>query len=97
MSRASLDLCQTYLDLSTAKATAATAAAGTSPGVSPAAAGGGGGGGRDLAAARMHLRGVLKQCEGSFSSHGMYAEMQRLLDEVTSREGQGIPASKAGY
>ena len=95
MSRASLDLCRTYLELSAAKVAAAATQGANVP------AGGAAGGSvtavsasRDLAAARMHLRGVLKQCEGSFSSHEMFAEMQGLLDEVTRREEQAAAAAK---
>eukprot|EP00955_Chlamydomonas_euryale_P022809 240778-Chlamydomonas_euryale.AAC.3 len=40
------------------------------------------GGVRDLSAARLHLRGVLKQCEPVFGEHVLFAELAALLEEV---------------
>ena len=90
MAKASVNLCRTYLDLSDAKIAAAAAKAAEAPlAVAPT------GGGiastaavRDLAAARMHLRGILKQCEASFSDHQLFSEMKSLLEEVVRREEQ---------
>lgn len=40
------------------------------------------GGTRDLAAAKLHLRGILKQCEPRFGESALYDEMKVLLEDV---------------
>lgn len=50
---------------------------------------------KELAAARMHLRGVLKQCEASFQEHEAWQELSQLLKEVTALEDGAVAASKA--
>ena len=105
MARASLDLCRTHVDLFKAAAAAAAAVAATdslADGAKPsdesaaaAPAKPAASGVRDLAAARMHLRGILKQCEASFSGHALFAEMKTLLDEVVCMEDEAVAAAKA--
>jgi hypothetical protein len=73
MAGASLALCRAYLAVSQS----AAAVGRTGPAVT-----------RELAAARMHLRGVLKQCEASFSEAPAYLEMQELLQQVLDLEEQ---------
>jgi len=74
----------------------AAGAAGASP---PTAEGGAakpaGSGTRQLAAARMHLRGVLKQCEASFSEHASWQELAALMQQVTALEDEALAAAKA--
>ena len=80
MASASLQLGRVYMQLSqqappapaAAAATAATASATVSL--------------RDLAAARMHLRGVLKQCEPVFAGAPLYVELQDMLGQVERME-----------
>jgi hypothetical protein len=43
---------------------------------------GGEGGPRELSAARLHLRGVLKQCEEHFGEEELYQQMKGLLQEI---------------
>ena len=50
---------------------------------------------RELAAARMHLRGVIKQCEGCFEGHVLLEEMGMLLAEVVALEEQSRAAQTA--
>ena len=103
MARASLDLCRTHVDLFKAAAAAAAATAvaadsladGEKASVAAAPAKPAASGVRDLAAARMHLRGILKQCEASFSGHALFAEMKTLLDEVVCMEDEAVAAAKA--
>ena len=76
MALASLDLCRTYVALY-------RQASGPE---STVAASGSMGGARDLAAARMHLRGVIKQCETSFSGHKLLQDMKALLEEIVGME-----------
>ena len=78
---ASLDLCRTYAAMSKRAAAAEDPAAPT-------------GSARDLAAARMHLRGVIKQCEPCFAGHRLLCEMQALLEEVVCME-EAVSASCA--
>ena len=40
------------------------------------------GGARELSAARLHLRSVLKQCEEHFGETEVYQEMKQLLQEI---------------
>ena len=44
------------------------------------------GGVQELAAARMHLRGVLKQSEGSFGGTPQHERLQELLQRVQQAE-----------
>ena len=85
MALASLDLCRTYVALyrqaSGPDSPAAAAAVST-------------GGARDLAAARMHLRGVIKQCETSFSGHKLLQDMKALLEEIVGME-EALLAARA--
>eukprot|EP00878_Enallax_costatus_P015631 GHUV01016375.1.p1 GENE.GHUV01016375.1~~GHUV01016375.1.p1 ORF type:complete len:216 (+),score=96.67 GHUV01016375.1:87-650(+) len=60
-----------------------------------ASADAGQGGLRDLSSARMHLRGVLKQCEDSFEGSEQYKEMQALLQEVSEAEAAALAAKRA--
>lgn len=85
MALASLDLCRTYMAMST-RFLAEGSAATVSLSNNSAAA-------RDLAAARMHLRGVIKQCEPSFAEHAMLIEMKDLLDNVACME-ERVTASR---
>ena len=97
MARASLHLCSTYVALYEAgtalPAESSTAADGGAAGA-PAAGSRPRvvGGVRDLAAARMHLRGVLKQCEARFAEHQLYKDMQGLLDKVVELEAAATSA-----
>lgn len=61
---------------------------------SAAAAGQAGGGVRELAAGRMHLRGVLKQCEAAFEGSEDYVRLQALLQEVVEAEEAAVAAAK---
>lgn len=67
--------------------------AGASP-AGPAGAAGAGaakplaGGARELAAARMHLRGVLKQCQPVFGEHAKWVELEAAAAEVAALEAQ---------
>eukprot|EP00798_Chlamydomonas_sp_ICE-L_P011734 gene11734-34462_t len=72
MAKASLVLCRAYVN--SLKAQAATASEGA-PKIL-----------RDLSAARMHLRGVLKQCETAFGETELHASMASLLVEVEAEE-----------
>ena len=78
MALASLDLCRTYVALYR------QASGSESPAAAPAV--GSTGGARDLAAARMHLRGVIKQCETSFGGHRLLRDMKALLEEIVCME-----------
>jgi hypothetical protein len=49
--------------------------------------------GRELAAARMHLRGVIKQCESAFEEHELYKQLQALLDQVVALESEAQAAA----
>lgn len=60
-----------------------------------AAAAAGQGGLRDLAAARMHLRGMLKQCEERFADEAACRDMEQLLQEVVDAENAAVAAKKA--
>jgi hypothetical protein len=51
-----------------------------------ASAAAGAGGARDLAAGRMHLRGLLKQCEDAFEGRPEYKQLQELLEQVVAAE-----------
>lgn len=51
-----------------------------------ASAAAGAGGARDLAAGRMHLRGLLKQCEDAFKGQSEYKQLQELLEQVVAAE-----------
>lgn len=53
------------------------------------------GGLRDLSAARIHLRGVLKQCEDSFEGTEQYLQMQALLQEVLAAEDSARSLKRA--
>ncbi len=57
-------------------------------------AGGGAGSSRDLAAARMHLRGVLRSTEEAFAQSEASARMRAALEEVMQLEAQAT-AQKA--
>jgi hypothetical protein len=61
-------------------------ASSATPAFTPAAA-------RELAAARMHLRGVIKQCESAFEEHELYKQLQALLDEVAALESAAQSAA----
>lgn len=76
MARASVDLCRAYLD-------SARLSSLVTSGEGPVR---GGGGSRDLSAARMHLRGVVKQCEASFEGHVLLNEMKDLLGQVEAQQ-----------
>jgi hypothetical protein len=60
-----------------------------------ATAAAGQGGVRELAAGRMHLRGLLKQCEGSFEESEQYKQLQELLLQVVEAEDAAVAAKKA--
>ncbi|GAX73776.1 hypothetical protein CEUSTIGMA_g1227.t1 [Chlamydomonas eustigma] len=90
---ASLQLCRAYVDLSKRASAApmisdltAVDMSGNGSSKLPLKATEGTGGVRDLAAARMHLRGILKQCEASFEDHPQFKEMKHLLDEIVEME-----------
>eukprot|EP00887_Chlorella_sp_A99_P004614 scaffold4.g4614.t1 len=53
-----------------------------------AAAGAAGGGGRDLSAARMHLRGLLKQAAERYEGQPLYARLQEQLEEVEAAQAE---------
>jgi hypothetical protein len=42
----------------------------------------------------MHLRGVIKQCEGCFEEHALLQEMSVLLAEVVALEEQARAAQQ---
>ena len=88
MAEASAALARAYIQLYNTSTSAATATSGA------AAAPAGPGAVRELAAARMHLRGVLKQCEGTFGEHAKWAEMDALLREVTALEEAALARAK---
>ncbi|KAG1650794.1 hypothetical protein FOA52_008885 [Chlamydomonas sp. UWO 241] len=46
---------------------------------------------RDLSAARLHLRGVLKQCEARFDEHPLFLEMKSLLEAVEGLLAEAAP------
>jgi len=48
------------------------------------------GGLSELSAARMHLRGLLKQCEAAFEDHVLYKQLQDMLEEILALEDQAI-------
>lgn len=50
---------------------------------------------RDLAAARMHLRGILKQCEESFGDDEQFQKMSELLQVVLAAEDAALAAKRA--
>ncbi|KAF6259400.1 hypothetical protein COO60DRAFT_1008225 [Scenedesmus sp. NREL 46B-D3] len=50
---------------------------------------------RELAAARMQLRGLLKQCEEAFGEQQQYKQLQGLLEEVLAAEDAALAAKKA--
>lgn len=54
-----------------------------------------GGGLRELSAARMHLKGLLKQCEPAFEGEDRYKELQALLAEVVAAEDAALAAKTA--
>lgn len=60
-----------------------------------ASAAAGQGGTRELAAARMHLKGLVKQCEVAFEERPEYQQLQGLLAEVTAAEDAAVAAKKA--
>lgn len=74
MADASAALARAYIQLSTRSAGDGKGAASSAVAV------------RELAAARMHLRGVLKQCENSFGEHAAWRQLDSLLAEVTALE-----------
>ncbi|KAL6762659.1 hypothetical protein V8C86DRAFT_3173802 [Haematococcus lacustris] len=74
MADASAALARAYIQLSTRSAGDGKGAASSAVAV------------RELAAARMHLRGVLKQCENSFGEHAAWRQLGSLLAEVTALE-----------
>ena len=104
MARASLRLCRAYVDIHLAAGgqpaagssqpspSGGAAEKGAAAGAGSGAGGGAGQGGslRDLSAARMHLRGVLKQCEGAFGEHALQREMGDLLEEVLALEQRAL-------
>lgn len=53
------------------------------------------GGVRELAAGRMHLKGLLKQCEAAFEETADYKQLQGLLEEVVAAEDAAVAAKKA--
>jgi hypothetical protein len=57
------------------------------------AAAAGQGGVRELAAGRMHLKGLLKQCE-AFEEAQEYRGLQGLLQEVVEAEDAAVAAKK---
>lgn len=59
-----------------------------------ASAASGVGGVRELAAGRMHLRGLLKQCEAAFEVSVEYKELQELLQQVVAAEDAAVAAKK---
>jgi hypothetical protein len=86
MADASLRLGRAYLASSAAAAAAAeTVAAG------PA----GGSGSRELAAARLHLRGVIVACEERFCDTAAHAELRALLSEVLAAQSVCAPRAEA--
>lgn len=52
------------------------------------------GGVRELAAGRMHLRGLLKQCEAVFEERHEYKQLQELLQQVVEAEDAAVAAKK---
>ncbi len=81
MALASLHLCRAHVDIFRSSLSADSAEQQQAPPRASSSL-------RDLAAARMHLRGVLKQCEDNFASHALFLEMQALLGEVVALEQQ---------
>jgi hypothetical protein len=59
-----------------------------------ATAAAGQGGVRELAAGRMHLKGLLKQCEAAFENTQEYMQLQGLLQEVVAAEDAAVAAKK---
>lgn len=53
-----------------------------------AAQAGGAGALRDLSAARMHLRGLLKQAQERYEEQAAYKELQQLLEEVEGAQAR---------
>ncbi|GIL61603.1 hypothetical protein Vafri_16033 [Volvox africanus] len=53
------------------------------------------GGLKDLAAARMHLRGVLRATAENFGEHPLTAKLQALLNEIMQLEDEALAASRA--
>lgn len=43
---------------------------------------------RELAAARMHLRGVLKQCQPAFEEHAKWQALSAACNEITAAEAE---------
>jgi hypothetical protein len=60
-----------------------------------ATAAGGQGGLRELSAARMQLRGLLKQCEEAFGEQQQYKQLRELLQEVLAAEDAALAAKRA--
>lgn len=55
----------------------------------------GAGGLRELSAARMHLRGLLKQCEDAFEAHERYGQLAVLLARVMAADEAALAAKRA--
>ncbi|KXZ52937.1 hypothetical protein GPECTOR_8g312 [Gonium pectorale] len=53
------------------------------------------GGVKDLAAGRMHLRGLLRTTAEAFGEHPATARLQALLEEITRLEDEAIAAARA--
>ncbi|EFJ51673.1 hypothetical protein VOLCADRAFT_87348 [Volvox carteri f. nagariensis] len=53
------------------------------------------GGLKDLAAGRMHLRGLLRATAENFGDHPITAKLQALLDEITQLEDEAVATSRA--
>jgi hypothetical protein len=51
------------------------------------------GGARDLAAARMHLRGVIRQAEGAFGEAELFGQLRARLAEVEAAEAAAKAAA----
>ncbi|WIA10643.1 hypothetical protein OEZ85_010823 [Tetradesmus obliquus] len=60
-----------------------------------ATAAAGQGGLRELSAARMQLRGLLKQCEDAFGEQQQYLQLQGLLGDVMAAEDAALAAKRA--
>lgn len=52
------------------------------------------GGVRELAAGRMHLKGLLKQCEVVFEEAEQFKQLQELLQEVVQAEDAAVASKK---
>jgi hypothetical protein len=59
-----------------------------------ASAAAGTGGVRELAAGRMHLKGLLKQCQAAFEERQEYKQLQELLQQLVKAEDTAVASKK---